>query len=175
MKGRVTRGGALAAVVGLGATLFAGIAVGQGYIGAERCGSCHPFAYQRWKQGPHASAHLSLSQAQLEDPKCNTCHTMAPDSQDVGLLGIQCERCHGAGRYYHPRYVMKDSELSRAVGLVDPEARHCQQCHTEGAPSIKAFDFATLWGRVDHGKSSRQAWEAERAMTASESASVGGK
>ncbi|MBI3178571.1 MAG: hypothetical protein HYZ27_02860 [Deltaproteobacteria bacterium] len=138
----------------------------QNYIGAERCKSCHEFAFKVWAAGPHAKAHLALDQEQIKDPKCNTCHTMLPGDDTTRFVGVQCERCHGPGRYYHHDYVMKDKELARLVGLIDPKPEQCQQCHTDAAPSIALFDFATLWKRIDHGKAAQQAWEKDRAATA---------
>ncbi len=137
---------------------------GESYIGAQRCKSCHEFEFAMWSQGPHAKAHLSLGEEQLKDPKCNSCHTMSQTQLDAtALLGVQCERCHGGGKYYHPSYVMKDRELARAVGLIDPTAAVCQQCHTDAAPSIKAFDFASMWAKIDHGEAARRRWEKARA------------
>jgi hypothetical protein len=139
------------------AVLCAGtLARAQNYIGAERCKTCHEFEYQVWASGPHARAHLSLTEDQLKDPKCNNCHTMPADQTEVGFIGVQCERCHGPGKYYHPSYVMKDKELARAVGLIDPQPVHCMQCHTDGAPSIKPFDFASMWAKIDHGRTARE-------------------
>ncbi|MBC7794704.1 MAG: hypothetical protein H7Z43_13450, partial [Clostridia bacterium] len=71
--------------------------------------------------------------------------------------GVQCESCHGGGRYYYPQYVMKDRELARLVGLVDATAEQCQRCHNEAAPSIKPFDFASMWAKIDHGRVAREA------------------
>ena len=130
----------------------------QNYVGAERCGTCHEFALKVWQSGPHAQAHRSLSDEQLKDARCNNCHTLAEEAE-AKFQGVQCERCHGPGKYYQAAYVMKDRELSRAVGLIDPAPQHCQQCHTEGAPSITPFDFKTMWARIDHGKTAREAWE----------------
>ena len=123
------------------------------------CATCHAFEYRVWLAGPHAKAHEALSAEQLADPKCNTCHTMAPGDSNTRLLGVQCERCHGGGRYYQADYVMRDKELARAVGLIDPTPVHCQQCHTEGAPSIRPFDFQRMWALIDHGKAAREAAE----------------
>ncbi len=146
----------------------AGTAVAQSasYIGAERCKSCHEFEFMVWSSGPHARAHLSLSEAQLGDPKCNTCHTITAGPAEVSLTGIQCERCHGPGKYYHPSYVMKDKELARAVGLIDPQPVHCMQCHTDGAPSIKPFDFASMWAKIDHGSAARERWLKQKSQAA---------
>ncbi|OGQ90937.1 MAG: hypothetical protein A2289_26780 [Deltaproteobacteria bacterium RIFOXYA12_FULL_58_15] len=135
--------------------LVAVAARAQSYIGAERCKTCHEWEYKQWAQGPHAEAHKSLSQEQRGDAKCNTCHSTLPEETDKRFAGVQCERCHGPGRYYHRRYVMRDRELARAVGLTDPKAAHCMQCHTEGTPSIEPFDFEKMWPRISHGKEAR--------------------
>lgn len=140
----------------------------QDYIGAEKCKSCHAFEYRVWAAGPHARAHQPLTAEQLADPKCNNCHTMLPGNVEAAFAGVQCERCHGPAKYYHPAYVMKDKELARAVGLVDPVEAHCRSCHTEGTPSIRPFDFARMWGEIDHGKKARQAYEAAQARAGGE-------
>jgi hypothetical protein len=137
----------------------------QSYIGAERCHSCHEFEYRVWAASPHAKAHVNLSAEQLRDPKCNVCHTMLPNEPDERFVGVQCERCHGGGRYYHRRYVMRDRELARLVGLVTPKEEHCRQCHTEGTPSIAPFDMAEMWKRIDHGRAAREAWAKGRAVS----------
>lgn len=153
---------AMHAAAALIALVYPSSASTQSYIGAERCKSCHEFAYRIWSDGPHATAQRSLSAAQLEDPKCNTCHTMLPDQLEERYLGIQCERCHGAGRYYHPDFVMKDQELARAVGLIDVTDAHCRQCHDEGTPAIEAFSYSSMWAEIDHGRTARVKWAASQ-------------
>ncbi len=141
------------------------LAVGaQEFIGAQRCKSCHEFEYMIWARGPHAKSQAHLTPENLRDAKCNTCHTMIPGESDKRFANVQCERCHGAGEYYHRDYVMKDKELSKAVGLVTPSASHCLQCHTEGTPSIKAFDFAKMWAKISHGAEARKLWESSREL-----------
>lgn len=135
----------------------------QRYVGSETCKGCHAFAYERWSQGPHAKAHRSLNQAQQVDAKCNTCHLQKDKrskSETVSVKGIGCESCHGPGQYYHPAYVMRDSELAGAVGLIRPTGASCRTCHTEGTPSIRAFSFESFWKEIDHGKAARDIWEA---------------
>jgi len=149
--GRV-RWGATAVMAAAAALAFSPSGWASNYLGAERCKSCHEQEYRIWAAGPHARAHTSLTAKQLTDAKCNTCHTMLPDDLSPRYLGVQCERCHGAGRYYQHDFVMKDRELARAVGLTDVAAEACQQCHDEGAPSIEPFDFATLWAAMGHGR-----------------------
>ncbi len=131
---------------------------GQSYIGAERCRTCHEFEFRVWSSGPHAKARQALTPEQLGDAKCNTCHTMVAGSADERLAGVQCEQCHGSGQFYQYRYVMRDRELSRAVGLIETSASHCQRCHTEGAPSMEPFDYERAWARIDHGPKARERW-----------------
>jgi hypothetical protein len=148
--------------------LVTSVAVAQNFIGAKRCETCHQWEYQVWLSGPHAHAQRSLSAAELKDGKCNTCHTMVPTQvDDEKFAGVQCESCHGGGRYYYPGYVMKDRELARLVGLVDPTAEQCQRCHNEAAPSIKPFDFASMWAKIDHGRAAREAALREQSATSS--------
>lgn len=134
----------------------------QNYVGAEHCGSCHGFEYRGWAQSPHARAQLSVTPEQLKNIRCSSCHSL-PEEPEKVFLGVQCERCHGSGRHYQVSYVMQDAELARAVGLIDPQPSHCQQCHTEGAPSVKPFEYASMWGQIAHPRVARPAWEQRHA------------
>ena len=105
-------------------------------------------AYEAWREGPHARALESLSPAQRKDPRCTSCH--APDI-DKGAAGVTCEGCHGGGRIYAQAYVMRDRELSRAVGLIDPGEKSCAACHTDAAPCLSKFSYATKMPLIQHG------------------------
>ena len=136
------------------------------YLGAERCETCHTFAYQKWKRGPHAQATEDLSPAQAKDPKCSTCHSLTSLAEPTAKFeGVQCESCHGPGRFYYPNYVMRDGELARAVGLVEQGEAVCVRCHTAGAPSLDAFDYKKMWAEIDLGETARKAWEARDGAT----------
>jgi formate-dependent nitrite reductase cytochrome c552 subunit len=78
-----------------------------------------------------------LPERSRDDARCRGCHS--PDA-DAGLAGVTCEACHGPGRLYAARYVMRDLELARAVGLLEPGEKTCLSCHTESTPSLKKFD-----------------------------------
>jgi len=117
-------------------------------VGAETCKSCHPLAYDAWRYGPHARGVESLPEARRGDARCMSCH--APDA-GKGLAGVSCETCHGAGRLYSQPYVMRDRELARAVGLVDPGERTCAACHTESTPSLGRFEYARKLPLIEHG------------------------
>ncbi|ATB26726.1 hypothetical protein MEBOL_000160 [Melittangium boletus DSM 14713] len=123
-------------------------------LGPESCKGCHPAAYDAWMQSKHARAGDSLSPAQQKDARCLSCH--APDQASQGVSHVTCETCHGAGQYYSPSYVMKDAELARLVGLVDPSEKACRTCHDASSPSLKPFNFVESLKAIDH-------WSAERA------------
>jgi formate-dependent nitrite reductase cytochrome c552 subunit len=119
------------------ALLPAVVAAGD-LVGPETCKACHPGAYATWRAGPHARALESLPERSRKDPRCLSCH--APQIED-GISGVSCESCHGPGSAYAASYVMRDAELARAVGLVDPGEKTCIACHTESTPSLQRFVY----------------------------------
>lgn len=123
------------------------------FLGPESCKSCHAEAYFTWKQSKHAHALDVLSSQQQKDARCLTCHS--PNAQDQGITQVTCETCHGGGQSYAPVYVMKDAELARLVGLLDPSEKSCRTCHDAASPSLKPFDFVDKLKLMDH-------WTAER-------------
>jgi cytochrome c554/c'-like protein len=139
--------------------LLPALAAAADHIGAETCKACHPLAYEAWKEGPHARAPESLSEAQRKDARCTACH--APETEK-GARGVTCETCHGGGRLYAHAYVMRDRELARAVGLVDPSEKTCLGCHTESTPSLTRFEYAKKLPLIEHGgdRAARHAAEA---------------
>jgi hypothetical protein len=123
------------------------VARAGGKVGAETCKACHPAAYDAWRASPHARARESLPERSRNDKRCLSCH--APDVED-GLAGVSCESCHGPGRLYAARYVMRDPELARAVGLADPGERACAGCHTESTPSLVRFEYVRKLPLIRH-------------------------
>lgn len=117
-------------------------------VGATRCGECHKAALAAWKQSRHAHAHESLSGKQGQDPRCTQCH--GSGGQDTA--SVQCESCHGPGKHYAFRYVMRDKVLNRIVGLAEPNEQTCRKCHTDTAPTLSPFDYKRLWTAVVHGQ-----------------------
>ncbi len=138
------------------ADMSAASAGGGSKVGPETCKACHPAAYDVWKNGPHARSLDGLPAQNRKDPRCLSCHS--PDA-DEGLTAISCESCHGPGRIYSAPYVMRDSELARAVGLVDPAEKSCLACHGESAPSLVKFEYTKKLPLIDH-------WTRERAAQA---------
>ncbi|MFP2908437.1 cytochrome c3 family protein [Pyxidicoccus sp. 3LFB2] len=131
-----------------------GAAMAADFVGPDSCKGCHPEAYEAWMQSKHARAENSLSEQQRKDGRCLSCHS--PEQVTQTTASVTCETCHGGGQYYSPEYVMKDSELSRLVGLVDPSEKQCRSCHDASSPSLRPFDFKESLKAIDH-------WSAERA------------
>jgi formate-dependent nitrite reductase cytochrome c552 subunit len=67
-----------------------------------------------------------------------------------GLAGVSCESCHGPGLLYAARYVMRDPELARALGLVDVGERTCAGCHTDSTPSLVRFEYERKLPLIRH-------------------------
>jgi hypothetical protein len=129
-------------------------------VGPETCKACHPAAYEAWRTGPHARAFDSLPERNRKDKRCLSCH--APLIEE-GFVAVGCETCHGAGGAYSARYVMRDRELSRAVGLLDPDEKVCGGCHNESTPSLTKFEYARKLPMIEHWNAERAAWKAEAA------------
>lgn len=121
------------------------------YVGAAQCASCHPNEYASWQRSAHARALESLTPSEQKDARCRACHTTAPDETDTALSGVQCEACHGRGRFYSPRWIMKDPELRTAMFLERGNAETCKRCHTDQAPNIRPFDFHQKMQLIRHG------------------------
>jgi hypothetical protein len=126
------------------------------YAGAEHCRSCHQKEFEMWASGPHAKALSSLDKRQRQDPRCRQCHTMVPDDKDPRLAGVQCETCHGPGRWYSPQHVMRDKELASLLYLQNPDEKTCTRCHTDSVPTLKPWNFAEKLPLIRH-------WEGENA------------
>ena len=129
-------------------------------VGAETCKACHPAAWEVWKESGHARAQASLPERSRADPRCTACH--APEGTK-GQAGVGCESCHGNGQLYARRYVMRDRELARALGLLDVGEKTCLRCHDESTPSVGRFDYARKLPLVQHGEAERQARRAAAA------------
>ncbi len=119
------------------------------HVGAGRCNDCHRAQYEQWRTSAHARTMERLDPAQRRDPRCLGCHATSPSG---GLLGVQCESCHGAGRHYAHDPVMRDRELARAVGLSSgAEPAVCARCHTADSARLIPFDYARALSKVQHG------------------------
>lgn len=130
----------------------AGGVASHDFVGAERCRSCHAEEFRIWSEGPHARALEGLSDKERADPRCQQCHTMVPEDTDPSLAGIQCETCHGAGKYYSERFVMRDAELRSQLNFVVPSEKTCTRCHTDSSPSLRPFVYEQKLEKIRHWK-----------------------
>jgi ribosomal protein L37AE/L43A len=135
------------------AVLGSAVALAADFLGPESCKGCHAEAYATWSTSKHARSLESLTREQQKDPRCIACHGPNLTEQRVGA--VSCETCHGAGQYYVPSYVMKDPELARLVGLLDPGERSCKSCHDASSPSLRPFDFTAQLKAMDHWSQGR--------------------
>lgn len=134
---------ALASLAALGPVL----ALAGDQVGPETCRACHPAAWAAWRESPHARAAEALPERSRSDRRCLSCHGPGPEAS----AGVDCEACHGPGRLYAQRYVMRDAELARALGLVIPGEKGCLACHGEGAPTLRRFDVSRKLKHIAHG------------------------
>lgn len=141
-------------------------------VGPETCKACHPAAYEAWRTSPHARAFDSLPEKNRKDKRCLSCHAPLVDD---GFVAVGCETCHGAGGAYSARYVMRDAELSRAVGLVDPNEKTCSACHNESTPSLHKFEYKRKLALIEHWNAERAAWKAAGAAPVEPKKGAAGK
>jgi hypothetical protein len=132
-------------------------------VGPETCKACHPAAYEAWQKGPHARAQDGLPERSRRDRRCLSCHAPLADE---GYAGVGCESCHGPGGAYSARYVMRDAELARAVGLAEPGERGCGACHNDSTPSLTRFEYGRKLPLIEHWKAEREEARAAAAETA---------
>jgi hypothetical protein len=75
---------------------------------------------------------------------------MVPVDPDPALAGVQCEACHGAGRYYAKDNVMRDVELRSKLLFEVPDEKTCLRCHTDNASSLRPFSYAEALEKIRH-------------------------
>jgi hypothetical protein len=129
-----------------------GRVVDHDYVGSDRCRSCHVEAHGIWEKSAHARALNVLSPKEQQDPRCLSCHTTVAEDTSAPLAGVQCEACHGPGRYYSLDYVMRDAELASLLALTEPTEKTCNRCHTDSSPSIHPFAYAEKREAIRHWK-----------------------
>jgi len=146
------------------------------YIGASKCGMCHKTAAKgdqlgQWTKSAHAKAfevlasekalaiakEKGLDKPPQENDACLKCHVTGhgkPAAMFEASFkkeeGVSCESCHGPGSDYKAINVMKDLAASKAAGLIIPDEKTCVTCHNSESPTFKAFDFKTMWAKIQH-------------------------
>lgn len=119
-----------------------------GYVGVERCATCHEPAYRFWKGTRHARAYETLQRQHKEfNLDCVGCHVTGyekPGGSTVtfvdGLKDVQCESCHGPGA----RHVV--DRRRESIDRV-PKPALCETCHH---PPHVADDWmaAAVWSKL---------------------------
>jgi hypothetical protein len=166
----------LAAVL-LAASLLPAAALGQQYVGIDKCKTCHNAKakgemYTKWKASPHAKAHdtlagdaaKKLNKDAQKDAKCLKCHDTETQHADKLAAsfkkeqGVQCESCHGPGdKHVKARNASEeennvtDDEIVKA-----PDEKVCVGCHNKESPSFKPFKFAEAQQVIEHKNPSKK-------------------
>ena len=128
----------------------ASVAEWGNYVGAKRCQVCHQEAYDIWAKGPHARALSNLTGQQKQDFRCRQCHTMLADAPMEHLQGIQCESCHGPGRYYAESYIMQDEELRKELYFKEINEESCLYCHQGNQTGFKPWNYKEKLEKIRH-------------------------
>ena len=118
------------------------------YVGDAKCKMCHKDNHASWLETKHANAFTLLKPEEQKNPECVKCHTTGATAENVALVGVQCEACHGPGSEYKKPTIMNKGKFATDkaaalkactdAGLVIPTAATCTKCHTkEGNPNYK--------------------------------------
>lgn len=118
------------------------------FSGVESCRPCHEAIQAQWEATAHAHAFDTLvgKKRQL-DRDCVPCHTTGFyerggfESVDLtpGLVGVQCESCHGNSHEHVQTPAVRTPADARAA---------CRACHT--VDQTPDFAFETFWDRIRH-------------------------
>lgn len=127
----------------------------SGYVGVERCATCHKEEHAFWATTPHSRAYRTLSdqfkEFNLDCVKCHVTGYERPGGSTVthvdGLKDVQCENCHGAGSLHAANG--KRESIQRV-----PSPEVCKSCHH--APHVADdWDVNAAWPHVlgpGHGR-----------------------
>jgi hypothetical protein len=131
-----------------------------------------------WAAGPHAKAYALLATAEAKaigakagvaDPqksgKCLQCHSTAYNNTEKLAIevikvedGVTCQSCHGGGKDYKKKSVMKDVAKAIAAGMVKPATKSCVRCHNEKSATWNPERYTTADGKKV-GFDEKQAYE----------------
>lgn len=121
---------------------------GGPYLGATVCAQCHqPFAGQ-WRNTRHSGAFNTLEKVgKSKDPECVKCHTVGYAKEGgfvsmavtPGLAGVQCEACHGPGKWHIEDMSVPMRPINEAL---------CRTCHT--ADNSPDFEFIKYLEKIRH-------------------------
>lgn len=105
----------------------------SGFIGVERCATCHAEEHRFWQSTSHAAAYATLERQNKQfNLDCVECHVTGYDKPGGStvtfvdkLTNVQCENCHGPGSRHaaspaNPDFITKAPEKS----LCAPACHH---------------------------------------------------
>ena len=156
------------------------------YVGVKSCKMCHKKPedgdqFSKWQETDHSKAFEKLAgpdakataaKLGIDDPqksgKCLQCHSTAYNWTETIQTaeipveeGVSCESCHGPGKNYKKKEIMKDIDKAKAAGLIDAK-ESCKLCHNDKSPLWKAdrytlkdgskvgFDFDQAYDKIKH-------------------------
>lgn len=123
-----------------------------GYVGLDRCATCHVEETAFWRTTAHAGAWQTLVDRDKDfDRNCVGCHVTGYQQPGGAVLGhldglhnIQCEQCHGPGSLHVTNPVLNN--VPGGVVTQVTEATCAGSCHVpEHSPR---FDYATYLQRI---------------------------
>lgn len=130
---------------------------GAGYVGIDKCSSCHEEERKFWDTTAHARAYETLAKDHKQfNLDCVSCHVTGyeqPGGSTVthvaGLTDVQCEVCHGPGS----RHV--ESPLDKEWIRRTPDINLCaSSCHHP--PHVNAdWSVGEAWSKIigpGHGR-----------------------
>ena len=157
------------------------------YVGVKSCKMCHKKPeegeqFAKWSDSKHSKAFELLGTPEakeagkkvgVDDPqksgKCLKCHSTAYNFTEAVATteipveeGVSCESCHGPGKNYKKKEIMKDKKQAVAGGLIEDAKVSCKECHNEKAVGWKAdrytlkdgtktgFDFDQAFEKIKH-------------------------
>jgi hypothetical protein len=152
------------------------------YIGSEACSNCHAHAAKVWEGSHHSHAFDKLVKKAINpslrqfDGECVSCHVVGfqyttgyadpanTEKQNVRLLNVGCESCHGPGSAHanNPNnadfkaqinpFKAKPGENAVAKKLRLNQLDHfCQKCHDiDNDVDWGKVPFEVQWGKIAH-------------------------
>lgn len=121
----------------------------SGYVGIERCTTCHQEERSFWDTTPHSKAYATLVRQHKEfNLECVSCHVTGyakPGGSTVthvsGLTDVQCEVCHGPGSRH------SSNPADPSLILKTPSKNTCVECHHP--PHVKAdWSVDESWKKI---------------------------
>ena len=152
---------------------------GRRFAGSASCADCHQYAFDVWKDTPHATALATLEEQTPRrdgDPECLSCHVVgwAPQRYEPfegGFAGMKatphlahqgCENCHGPAAAHaavergdvRASVTERDrlrSELAMSIDTPEGKQKAVNNClECHDLDNSPQFDFDTYWPQVEH-------------------------